>query len=191
MKLILTDVDGVLLDWELAFHEWMKERGYKLKEEPSDSYIIHHHYNDLTEKESKLLVRYFNESATIGYLKPLRDSIKYVKLLTEKHGYKFNCITSLSSDPYAYKLRLMNLRSVFGDAINDLVCLDTGADKDEALAPYKDSGLWWIEDKPANADLGHKLGLRSILIEHEHNVDHKCPYPIVENWSEIYKLIVG
>jgi hypothetical protein len=83
----------------------------------------------------------------------------------------------------------MNLRKLFGDAIESVVCLDTGADKDAALTPYKDSGLFWIEDKPANSDLGHSLGLRSILVEHGHNLDHRCDYPIVKNWREIYNII--
>jgi uncharacterized HAD superfamily protein len=50
-----------------------------------------------------------------------------------------------------------------------LECLDTGADKDEALEPYRDSGLWWIEDKSENAVLGADFGLRSVLINHKHN----------------------
>jgi len=86
----------------------------------------------------------------------------------------------------------MNLRKIFGNAIESVICLDTGADKDEALAPYKDTGMWWIEDKPQNADVGHALlGLKSILIEHGHNMHHSCPYPVVKNWRELYSIIVG
>ena len=54
---------------------------------------------------------------------------------------------------------------------SELVCLDTGADKDDALERYRDSGLYWIEDKVQNANLGATLGLNSILIEHSHNKD--------------------
>ena len=43
--------------------------------------------------------------------------------------------------------------NVFGKGVfTKLVCLDTGADNDEGLEPYKDSGLWWIEDKTVNAE---------------------------------------
>jgi hypothetical protein len=134
----------------------------------------------------------FNESAAIGFLPPLRDAMYYVKRLHEEHGYVFHCITSLSLDPNAKKLREMNLNKLFGDtAFEKVVCLDTGADKDHALAPYRDTGCYWIEDKPKNADLGHDLGLRSILIEHGHNMAHDCEYPVVKNWKEIYNIIVG
>jgi len=188
-KLILSDCDGVMLDWEWAFSVWMQERGYTLKDGGKKSYFLHHHYNELEEKDAKRVIKTFNESAAIGFLPALRDATFYVKRLHEEHGYKFKCITSLSLDKNAGKLREMNLRKIFGEAIEDVICLDTGADKDEALLPYKDSGMWWIEDKPENADVGSALGLNSILIEHGHNMHHVANYPIVKNWKEIYELI--
>ncbi len=188
-KLILTDADGVILDWEWAFSVWMQERGYTIKEGAKQSYYLHHHYNELEEKDAKRIVRTFNESAAIGFLPALRDSVHYVKRLYEKHGFQFRVITSLSLDKNAQKLREMNLRKLFGNAIESVICLDTGADKDEALLPYKDSGMWWIEDKPQNADVGHRLGLSSLLVEHGHNMHHECSYPVVKNWKEIYKII--
>ena len=137
------------------------------------------------------VVRTFNESAAIGFLPALRDSTYYVKRLHEEYGYQFRVITSLSLDKDAQRLREMNLRKIFGDAIENVICLATGADKDEALEPYRDTGLWWIEDKPANADVGHAMGLKSILVEHGHNMHHKCSYPVVKNWKEIYERIVN
>jgi FMN phosphatase YigB (HAD superfamily) len=190
-KLILTDADGVLLDWEWAFSVWMRERGYTLTADNKKSYYLHHHYNELEEKDAKKIVKQFNESAAIGFLPALRDSTYYVKRLHEEYGYQFRVITSLSLDKDAQRLREMNLHKIFGDAIESVICLATGADKDEALAPYEGSGQWWIEDKPQNADVGHKLGLKSILVEHGHNMDHMCPYPVVKNWKEIYELIIS
>jgi len=190
-KLILTDADGVLLDWEWAFSVWMRERGYTLTEGAKKSYYLHHHYNELEEKDARKIVRTFNESAAIGFLPALRDSTYYVKRLHEEYGYQFRVITSLSLDKNAQKLREMNLRKLFGNAIESVICLDTGSDKDDALAPYQDSKMYWIEDKPANADVGYYLGLKSILIEHGHNMHHVCDYPIVKNWKEIYDIIVS
>ncbi len=190
-KIILTDADGVLLDWEWAFRVWMLERGYTLTADSKNSYYLHHHFNELTQTEAKKQVKIFNESAAIGFLPALRDSTHFVKLLHEKHGYTFRVITSLSLDKNAQKLREMNLRKIFGNAIESVICLDTGADKDEALAPYKDTGMWWLEDKPQNADVGHELGLKSILVEHGHNMHHECPYPVVKDWQEIYNIITA
>jgi hypothetical protein len=190
-RIILADCDGVILDWEWAFSVWMQERGYTLTADNKKSYHLHHHYNELEEKDAKKVVRTFNESAAIGFLPALRDATFYIKRLHEEHGYQFRVITSVSLDKNAQRLREMNLRKIFGNAIESVICLDTGADKDEALAPYKDSGLYWIEDKPQNADVGHKLGLKSILVEHGHNMHHTCSYPVVKNWREIYEIIVA
>jgi hypothetical protein len=188
-KLILSDCDGVMLDWEWAFSVWMQERGYTLTADNKKSYYLHHHYNELEEKDAKRIVRQFNESSAIGFLPALRDATYYVKRLHEEHGYKFRVITSLSLDKNAQRLREMNLRKLFGNAIQMVDCLDTGADKDLALEPWRGSGLWWIEDKPQNADLGYAMGLSSLLIEHGHNMHHECPYPVVKNWKEIYEII--
>jgi hypothetical protein len=73
----------------------------------------------------------------------------------------------------------------------EIVCLDTGADKDEALLPYKDSECWWIEDKITNAEVGAKLGLRSVIMEHGHNLDYFGSIPVVKNWKQIYEMVVG
>jgi FMN phosphatase YigB (HAD superfamily) len=189
-KIILTDCDGVILDWEWAFHVWMQERGYVLKSDGQYSYYLHDHFEDLDYKEAKRLIRIFNESAAIGFLPSLRDATHYVKRLHEEHGFKFHCITSLSKDKNAQHLREMNIKKTFGrNTFEKFIFLDTGADKDEALSEYKDSGLYWIEDKPANADVGHNLGLKSILVEHGHNMNHQCSYPIVKNWKQIYNII--
>ena len=53
----------------------------------------------------------------------------------------------------------MNLEKLFGPAaFTKLVCLATGAPKDEALAEYKGSNYFWIEDKLENAEAGLEAG---------------------------------
>lgn len=188
-RIILTDADGVLLDWEWAFRIWMTEHGYEFNEAGKKSYYLTHHYKDTDSNEILRRVTAFNESAAIGFLPALRDSTHYVKRLHEEHGYVFRVITSLSTDKNAAKLREMNLKKIFGTAIDGVVCIETNAPKDEVLAPYAGTGMFWIEDKPENADTGHRLGLSSLLVEHGHNMNHKCPYPIVKNWAEIYHII--
>ena len=90
------------------------------------------------------------------------------------------------------ELRRMNLKKLFGEtAFEKFIFLDTGADKDDALEPYRNSGYYWIEDKIINAQVGHDLGLKSILMEHGHNMDADIVFPKVKNWKEIYEIIVG
>ena len=190
-KIILTDVAGVLLDWETAFYEWMTNKGYDAKNEGV--------YNmeavfEMRQDKTKALIKEFNNSAWMGYLQPLRDARSGVAKLVEA-GYTFYAITSISLDPNTKKLRQRNLDNVFGkDVFTKLVCLDTGADKDDALEEYKDSGLYWIEDKTMNANLGARLGLKSIIITHKHNSNDNELDSSVQRagkWTKIVDIVVN
>lgn len=186
-KAILVDCDGVLFDWEYAFDQWMHRHNYKLVEDGHYKMDIKY---GLDRYETVRLIRMFNESAVIRKLPPLRDAIHYVKKLHQKHGYIFHAITSLSNDDYSQHLRTKNLREMFGDSVFEkYIYLDTGADKDDALEPYRDTGCYWIEDKPENVDCGINLGLTGLLVAHEHNKDYDGKAVRVQNWKEIYNII--
>ena len=187
-KVILTDCDGVLLDWEYSFKVCMLHRGYEVVN-PGE-YKMGEMFG-IPQDTAKSLIRQFNESAAIGFLPPLRDAVHYVRKLHEKQGYVFHCLTSLSNDPNAQRLRQMNLDKVFGKGVFEvLVCADTGADKDEILEPYRNSGCIWVEDKPENAELGLQMGLKSIIMGHDHNAYYRNPsIPRVWKWEHIYNMI--
>jgi uncharacterized HAD superfamily protein len=191
-KIILVDADGVLLDWEYAFDVYLQQHGFNKVPGGNLKYDIGKRYG-IEYDQGRKLIKIFNESAHIGFLPPLRDAMYYVKRLHEEHGYVFHAITSLSQDINACELRKMNLQKLFGKtAFERFVFLDTGADKDEALEPYRDSGYYWIEDKIVNAQVGRDLGLKSLLMEHGHNMDYTDPeIPRVRNWREIYEIVTA
>jgi hypothetical protein len=188
-KVILTDCDGVLLDWVTQFHDWMTSKGYV--QEVTDIYDISTMYG-IEKNQGSALVREFNESAWMGFLPAFRDARSGVARLVEA-GYQFVVITSLSLDEKARLLRISNLKNIFGkDVFTDVICLDTGADKDDALSPYEGTGMYWLEDKAENAECGQKLGLKSILIEHTHNSDYVNDDIVrVANWAEMVDVIVN
>jgi len=189
-KVILTDCDGVLLDWSYSFGQWMSRHGYVEREGFESNYAMAQRYG-LDIAESKKLIRMFNESASIRKVPPLRDAIKYVKKLHEEHGYVFHLITSMTNDQYAQQLRVKNLIEVFGPSVFEkYVFLDCGADKDEALYKYKDTECWWIEDKIANAEEGLKVGLNPLLMNHDHNRDYEGPIEKVYSWMDVYNTVL-
>jgi len=191
-NVILTDIDGVMLDWEEGFSVWMEHRGYKTVDGFKYMYNIGERYG-ISKAEGNSLVKLFNESAAIGFLPPVRDAQYYVKMLAEKHQYRFLAVTSLSTDPYAKELRERNLKKLFGDIFVDVICLETGADKDQVLAELagKYRGNWWIEDKPENVCAGEAVGFKGILVEHGHNMHYEGSAVVAKTWEEIYNVITG
>ena len=201
-RIILTDVDGVLLEWEHHFTKWMlqktlfDERGaryhpHRLLPDKQDTYWMEERFG-LTKNEIRIQIREFNRSAWMGTQRPMLGSQTWVKLLAAE-GWTFIPITSQTSDKPAQELRKRRLGELFGEHVfTNYHILGTGADKDSALAEFHNTGLYWVEDKPANAVAGLKYGLKPILIDHPYNKDLNHDGIIrVNNWQDIHKILSG
>ena len=187
-KIILTDCDGVLLDWELSFARWIERQGYKFNPNNDDQYSINARY-DIPHGHGSDIVGDFNHSSDFEHLEPWRDAVEYVKKLVTE-GWQFVVITTAGEHPDTYGLRLNNLENVFGkDVVQSLHILPLHGDKGVELIKYKDSGLYWIEDKPENIDAGNKAGLVGFLITHDHNEGSEG-YTTVHDMSEVADRIL-
>jgi hypothetical protein len=193
-RIILTDVDGVLLDWFSSFDSYMTSKGLPTIPGNETSYMLAHRHG-IPDLEAYKMAREFNSSSLIEDLKPITDAQKYVGKL-HAQGFRFVAITSLSDHPRAYSYRKQNLKRLFGTAIQTLICLDTGASKIDTLKQWEGSGLFWIEDHIRNALDGAQLGLKSILVSAPYN---GMPQETLQKihakvgferpWEEIYSLI--
>ena len=190
-KIILTDVDGVLLEWEDHFANWMLIKGYEEKANKRNLYSIEKRYG-LYKEDKEALIEEFNRSAWMSNQEPITNAQTWVKLL-HAEGWTFIPITSQTIDIPAQELRKRRLKELFGGTVfENFFILDTGADKDSALAVFHGTGLWWVEDKPENALLGLDYGLKPLLIDHEYNAKFKHKeITRVKDWQHIYKVING
>ena len=190
-KVIVTDVDGVLLNWEDAFQIWMEHQGFERVKGHQFIYNAAEQFG-LNKAEGKKWVRLFNQSAAIGFLPPLRDAQEIVSLLNNNYGYRFVVCTSLSKDKNAQELRTRNLKKIFGDVFDEFVYLDTGADKDAALYKLakKYRGCLWIEDKLENCEVGAKVDFESVLMEHGYNMNLDHDFFVAKSWEDIYLKII-
>ena len=143
-----------------------------------------------TEEVGDQLTLDFNKSEAMKSLPPYRDSVDYVRKLAAE-GWKFVTITSQTSDAQGQMYRMENLNTVFGPNIFiKHHILETSAPKQDVLAEYKDSGLYWIEDKWTNAVAGADVGLNTLIMKHEYNAymkDSRIRH--VDNWQQIYSII--
>ena len=68
--------------------------------------------------------------------------------------------------------------------------LETGQDKDDILAEFHGTGLWWVEDKWTNALAGLKYGLKPLFIDHPYNREYSHPdITRVNNWKQIHEIV--
>jgi len=138
-RIILTDVDGVLLEWEHHFTKWMLQRTlfdargaryhpYRLLPDKENTYEMAERFG-LSKTEIRKLIREFNRSAWMGTQRPMPESQTWVKLLAAE-GWTFIPITSQTSDKPAQELRKKRLGELFGDHVFvNYHILGTGATK--------------------------------------------------------------
>jgi len=189
-RTILTDIDGVCLDWLGGFEPWMVQRGCPRRSGSDHEWNIAKRHHNVTYEQAMECVHAFNHGDGIRNLEPVADSVKYVKKLAEE-GFDFIAVTSLSDQPIAAKNRAHNLREIFGDVFSELHCLKVGESKQNILSEkWGDSGYFWIEDHFKNAEAGYEVGLKPFLIDTTHNRHFETDlFPRVsENtpWEEIY-----
>lgn len=188
-KIILTDVDGVLLNWFAGFDQWMVSLGFVINRQ-ANMYSLEDRYDgELSVGEIRHLIAQFNHTKMFGKLPPERDAVEYVRRLAEE-GYRFVAITSMGGDESAQQLRKDNLIQVFGDIFEELHCIPLNTSKHSILERWKNSKMFWVEDKLENAICGAELGLTSILLTHPYNENHSHSCLLtVNSWEEIYNLI--
>jgi hypothetical protein len=71
-----------------------------------------------------------------------------------------------------------------------MIFLSAGETKDEILKKFKDTNLWYIDDRIYNINVASNQGLKSLLMQHDYNMHYKRDnVNVVESWEEIYQLI--
>jgi hypothetical protein len=191
-KVILTDADGVLVNWNKAFEKFMSIEGYPKIEGTDHEYNLTHRHG-LDARRILDYVAEFNESSEIAKLEPFADSVEYVKKLANL-GFSFIVITSISDHPLAKINRTTNLTELFGPIFKEIHCIEMGASKYHTLLEWADTGYFWIEDHMRQAEAGYEVGLRPLLIDHPYNSHYLTDlFPKVSHqnpWKEIYDIVI-
>ena len=161
MKKILTDVDGVLLNWRKQFFTWMDNEGYTVVRPKSHSIARTFDLDRVTELEQ---VKDFNESVWISHLEALDNAVDGVKKLT-KAGYTIDVCSAIV-------VKILNCEAVVTNKVAKFPSFThmkpyyVGLDKPKTsfFEEYRDSGCYWVEDLPKNALAGLEYGLRPLLV---------------------------
>lgn len=192
---ILSDADGVMLNWIGAFDEYMQKQGWVKAANADSSYNIAKRFENLSGNRARKFVEEFNSSEALEYLEPLKDAVEYVEKL-HNLGYKFIIVSAFSTCEQARGRRMRNLKNIFGDAIHDVYGVEIGASKRYILdTNWGNSGMYWLEDHFGHAEAGYEVGLKPILVSNSTNTRfHTDLFPRVNSntpWREIYDIIAS
>ena len=184
MKKIVTDCDGVLLDWAFAFDVWMREQGY-FRLPNTDHFFEQSKRYGISEKEALEQVHMFNQTGALGFIPAFKDSVEIVTKLA-REGWRFDVITMIGKDKYSHRLREINLRHLFGDVFDNIHCSGdfTKPKKDILEELYSGQNYIWIEDRVDYAKDGDEVGLTTYMMDWPYNRDYEGRR--VNNWSELY-----
>lgn len=192
-NVILSDADGCLLNWNKGFEQFMDSKGFPRLPGTDSDYTIHTRH-DIPTTLAHQFVKEFNEGPLVADLEPFADSVEYVPKIVEL-GFRFTIVTSISSHPDAKINRTKNLKAIFGDIFDEIVCLEMGISKAHELMRWADTGYFWIEDHMRQAEAGYEAGLNPILINHPYNTHYETdlfPKVSVEHpWKEIYGAVLN
>lgn len=194
MTQILTDVDGVLLDWIDGFLNWcVNHKSYPttILDQRTNAYDLETMLSTTLDVILSLITE-FNNSPYFGQLRSTKHSEIVIPKLLER-GYTFIAITACGEDHHHYETRLNNLVQVFGSNVFDeLVILPVGGCKKDALLKYKDTNMVWIEDTVSHCVAGADLGLNAHLINQVYNTDNISDLKVlasgitrVNDWHEL------
>ena len=192
-KLILTDMDEVLLDWGGHFEAWYL-KSYPLFDgnAPKGRMRDFDNIEDWLAcdyKTTRKLIEMFNQCKDhFPVITPYAHAVEYVNRL-HREGYAFVAITACAKDVWTHDARRTNLQTYFPGVFDTVHCVGLGQAKTEFLDRYKPT--WWIDDKVKHAEVGGRLGHKAFLMEQPYNVTAELKYSKrVRDWKEIYDCIV-
>lgn len=190
-KIIISDCDGVLVNWELGFEAFMVSLGHTRVITADHEYSTALRYN-ISVIQAREYITEFNEGPYISYLESFADSVKYVSKLSNL-GFRFIVISSVSDLPSVKQRRVNNLTHLFGDVFDDVFCIKMGTSKSGVLKKWAGTGYFWIEDHIPQAEAGYDVGLHPILIGHPYSRHYNSPlFPKVSMkspWKKIFNLV--
>lgn len=191
---VVTDVDGVLIDWMPGFVNWMENNGYQIKDESRGEYLLGAAFG-MSEEKIMEFIQIFNddapESGQLGYLNGDHNIATVLNELRAM-GCTISIITKFSDKPSSIEKRKENLYNLFGDVFEDVHIISLYGCKNPLLTAYRDkystcNRFWWLEDNIINAEMGVNMGYRTMLMQHTYNkatdIDNRIKR--ISRWTDV------
>lgn len=169
------DCDGVLLDWETGFREWLAKAHpeYVLKTKFPDNWDLQYWIGCDKEKAAFLITK-FNHSEAFGNLRAMPYAQRVIYEISTM-GHPIFVVTSCSGDKEVLSRRRHNLAMEFGSSFENVICLPLGMSKMDTLKAFHTvfGSCVWIEDNYQNAAHGFAAGHQSHFLHRPHNISYQ------------------
>ena len=167
----------------------MEMQGYQSTGIPHHDADIHLEFG-ISFNECQVKKEEFNTSMIASTLEPWKDSVEYINKFY-KEGWRFIGITSFSDKPIGQYYRYLNLEDYFEtDCFGTMIFLTPGEGKEGVLEKFRDTNLWFIDDRIINVNTAYNIGLKPLLMKHDYNMHYKRDdVKVVDSWQQIYQII--
>jgi hypothetical protein len=187
---LLLDVDGVLLNWLAGFEEFLLTHAPHLHkdfsglEEAPDLELL----LGLTTSQMDEWVARFHMHEDFVRLQALPGAPQAIRILAP--WCNMSCITASGSNLISKHARHTNLKNIFGDVFEQIICVDRSMDKPEHLGRFEPG--YWVEDQPKNTLMGVSAGHESFLMDALYNrrFNHAQVRRVV-NMLEVAEIILS
>lgn len=195
-NVILTDVDGVLLEWSGTFDNFIYTT-LGLKPKVPHEFDISKRY-DVSKIRAVEWILMFERTLDFGNLPSYGDSIKYVRKLHEEYGFKFITISAVADSYSTYKLRSQNLRNLYGEVFIDFIHTGFGGDKRDALERFSNGqcNYFYVDDHPKHIAEAIKQDHIKPILMRSHHIPEEERFELppleflkVTSWKQIYEYV--
>jgi hypothetical protein len=182
-QVLLTDLDGVSVDWLSGFAKFMElELGHKAEHLNPLNFTMIDIFPNLEKpyvhvRDYQHTDYYKNAPAYVGAY----ESYKVLKDM----GVNIVAVTSCGTDKKIKENRIYNLESNFPNIFDEVHMLEIGEDKSKILSNYRSSKF--IDDQIANVIAGSKTGHESYLWDMSYNTKEVLPEKAfrMKNWDAL------
>lgn len=197
-KTLITDCDGVLLNWLSGIPGFLESQGFDTQH--LQGYLSGNQFipfQDLfmadSDEGALAMMNAYHQSDFLARLPEMEPgSSETIQRLSE--DFDIIVVTSFSDDKIAQQNRQDNLTLRYGDAITDLICLPFSADKTAVLrdlAKGRDARIW-LDDQIKHVHHGTNAGIPS----YQFTWDISCgrntgEVPEVDSWKTVEALLKG
>ena len=197
-KMLLCDIDGVLLNWADGFNDWIHDYKHPADQDKNfikdnvkdNTYCIAERYG-IPLDTITYYIKMFNESNSFSSLKPLDKTVPHFVHNLNHAGWKIQTVSSYSETVNARIARIENLNKYFPTSIHHQIGLDKS--KLELLKHLKTDTqreMVFIDDKPDNVQDGIDAGIETFLLLTSYNKTDKLANTHGRTWPEIYTNLI-